>query len=161
MSTANTQRVIALFFAALTTGALMVNWIGLARAMVRMSSASAYTEFHQATNRTFVPYMPVVVIGAVLGGVILAALSPRMWSLPGQLAMLGALCYAATVPVTLSTDARINRQIAGWSIQNPPGDWRAIRARWVRFHIVRTLISVPALVFYLHSSLVEASAQVN
>ena len=105
--------------------------------------------------------MPVVVIGALLGGAILAALSPGVWSLPGQLAVSGALCYAATLPLTLSTDARINNQIAGWSIRNPPDDWRAVRARWVRFHIIRTLISLPALVFYMYSSLAEASAKVD
>ena len=44
----------------------MVNWIGLGRAMSRLS-ASTYVEFHQATNHTFDPYMPIVVMGAVLG----------------------------------------------------------------------------------------------
>jgi hypothetical protein len=53
-------------FAALATGALMVNWIGLGRAMSRLS-VSTYVEFHQATNRTFNPYMPIVVVGALLG----------------------------------------------------------------------------------------------
>jgi hypothetical protein len=53
--------LVAILLAALATGGLMVNWIGLARAMARVSSASGYTEFHQATNRTFQPYMPIVV----------------------------------------------------------------------------------------------------
>jgi hypothetical protein len=44
-------RLFALLLAALMTGALMVNWIGLARAIAQMVSAAAYTEFHQATNR--------------------------------------------------------------------------------------------------------------
>ena len=35
-------------------------------------SASTYVEFHQATNHTFEPYMPIVVNGAILGGVVLA-----------------------------------------------------------------------------------------
>jgi hypothetical protein len=39
-------------FAALATGGLMVNWIGLGRAMSRLS-VSTYVEFHQATNHTF------------------------------------------------------------------------------------------------------------
>jgi len=57
-------------FAALATGGLMVNWIGLGRAMSRLS-ASTYVEFHQATNHTFAPYMPIVVVGAILGGIVL------------------------------------------------------------------------------------------
>ena len=39
----------------------------------------------------------------------------------------------------LYQDVRINRQIARWSVQKRPDDWTHSRARWVRFHIVRTL----------------------
>src|SRR4029077_17139613 len=60
--------LIVLLFAALATGGLMVNWIGLGRAISRLS-VSAYVEFHQHTNRTFEPYMPIVVIGALAGGI--------------------------------------------------------------------------------------------
>ena len=56
--------LIVLLSAALATGGLMVNWIGLGRAMSRVS-VSTYVEFHQATNRTFDPYMPIVVVGAI------------------------------------------------------------------------------------------------
>jgi hypothetical protein len=41
--------LIVLLFAALATGALIVNWIGLGRAMSRLS-VSAYIEFHQHTS---------------------------------------------------------------------------------------------------------------
>jgi hypothetical protein len=42
-------RLAALLLAALATSGLMVNWICLTRAMARISSAAACTEFHQAT----------------------------------------------------------------------------------------------------------------
>ena len=37
-------RLVILLLASLATGGLMANWVGLARAMARISSASAYTE---------------------------------------------------------------------------------------------------------------------
>jgi len=141
--------------ASLATGGLMVNWIGLARAMARMSSASAYTEFHQATNHTFDPYMRIIMIGALLGGIVLAAISPGILSAAGTLAVAGAICYACVIAVTLLTNLRINSLIAGWSIEAPPENWTIVRARWVRFHILRTLISVPALASYLLSVLLN------
>ena len=64
-------QLVVVFFAALATGGLMVNWIGLGRAMSRLS-VSTYVEFHQATNHTFDPYMPIVVVGALLGGIVVA-----------------------------------------------------------------------------------------
>jgi uncharacterized membrane protein len=146
--------LIVLLFAALATGGLMVNWIGLGRAMARLP-VSTYVEFHQATNHTFVPYMPIVVVGALLGGVVLAFLSPGIRSLSGELAIAGSICYAAVLAISLSTDVPINKQIARWSVQSPPDDWALIRARWIRFHIVRTLVSLPALAFYLLACLVS------
>ena len=143
-------RLLVLLLAALATGALMVNWIGLARAMARLSSP-AYVEFHQATNDTFDPYMPVVVVGAALGGIVLAALPPGLTSLSGRLALLGAFCYAAILVISLATGVRMNRQIAGWPIAHPPENWMKVRLRWIRFHILRTLVSVPALLGYLAS----------
>jgi len=141
-------------FAALATGALMVNWIGLARAMSRLSRSS-YVEFHQATNHTFNPYMPIVVVGAMLGGIVLAIPFQGIHSLSGELAIAGSVCYVAVLAIALSTDVRINKQIAHWSVQSPPDDWAPIRARWVRFHIVRTLFSLPGLACYILACLVS------
>ena len=142
------------FFAALATGGLLVNWIGLGRAMSRLS-VSAYVEFHQATNHTFDPYMPIVVVGALLGGIVLAMLSPGLHSFSGELAIAGSICYVAVLAVALSTNVRINKQIAHWSLQRPPDDWTTIRARWIRFHIVRTLFSLPGLACYILACLVN------
>ena len=135
-------------FAALSTGGLMVNWIGLGRAMSRLS-ASTYVEFHQATNHTFDPYMPIVVVGASLGGIVLAILSPGIHSLSGELAIAGSVCYVAVLAIALSTNVRINKQIERWSVQRPPNDWISIRASWVRFHIIRSLFSLPGLACYI------------
>jgi hypothetical protein len=146
--------LIVLLFAALATGGLLVNWIGLGRAMARLSG-STYVEFHQATNHTFNPYMPIVVVGAILGGIVLAILSPGIHSLSGALAMAGSACYVAVVAIALSTDVRINKQIARWSIESPPNDWKPIRARWIRFHILRTLFSLPGLACYILAALMS------
>ena len=145
-------RLIVLLLAALATGGLMVNWIGLARAMERLSSA-AYIEFHQATNRTFDPYMPIVVLGALFGGVALAAMAPGIHSASGRLAILGVLFYAAGLAISLSTNVPINKLVASWSLRNPPENWTTVRARWIRWHVARTLLSVPGLASYILSSL--------
>ena len=66
----------------------------------------------------------------------------------GQLSAFGAVCYAAVIAITVPTCLRINKQVARGSIENPPGDWAAVRARWIRFHVIRTLFSVPAFALY-------------
>ncbi|SFT10248.1 anthrone oxygenase family protein [Mucilaginibacter polytrichastri] len=149
-------QLITLFFAALATGGLMVNWIGLTRAMSHMSSATAYTEFHQATNLTFDPYMPAVILGAVLGSISLVMTSPlSSSSLSGFLLIGGSVCYIAVIAITIPTNLRMNKVIAAWSVQTPPANWTEVRARWIYFHIFRTLFSVPALICYILSVLLS------
>jgi hypothetical protein len=147
--------VIVLLFAALATGGLIVNWIGLGRAMARLP-VSAYVEFHQDTNHTFDPYMLIVMIGALAGGVALAVLY-GVHSIPGQLAVAGAACYALVIIIGVPTCVRINHQIESWSIQNPPAEWAQVRARWIRFHIIRTLFSVPAFAVYVVAAISSTS----
>jgi Domain of unknown function (DUF1772) len=147
--------LVVLLFAALATGGLVVNWIGLGRAMSQLS-VSAYVELHQHTNRTFDPYMPIVVVGALAGGVALAVMY-GVHSIPGQLAAAGAVCYALVIIIGVPTCVRINHQIASWSIQNPPREWAQTRARWIRFHVIRTLFSVPAFVVYVLAAMSNTS----
>jgi uncharacterized membrane protein len=142
----HTLDLIVLLIAALATGGLMVNWVGLARAMAPLSP-STYIEFHQSTNRTFDPYMPIVVIGAVAGGIALAVAS-GIHTASGRLSAVGVVCYVAVIAIGVPTCVRMNKQVARWSIGNPPGDWAAVRARWIRFHVIRTLFSVPAFALY-------------
>jgi uncharacterized membrane protein len=117
--------------------------------MSRLLSPSAYTELHQATNRTFDPYMPILVVSSLAGGVVLLILSPWVRSTAGWLAVMGFLRYAAVLAIGLPTCVRINKLVAHWSIQSPPSDWTLYRARWIRFHILRTLFSVPGLACYI------------
>ena len=146
--------LIVLLFAALPTGGLMVNWIGLGRAMSRLS-VSTYVEVHQATNNTFGPYMPLVLVGALLGGIVLPILPAGIHSLSSEFGIAGSVCYAAVLAIALSTDVRINKQIARWSVESPPDDWKPIRARWIQFHIFRTLFSLPGLACYVLACLVS------
>ncbi|MBV8834087.1 MAG: DUF1772 domain-containing protein [Acidobacteriaceae bacterium] len=142
----HTLELIVLLIAALATGGLMVNWVGLARAMAPLSP-STYIEFHQSTNRTFDPYIPIVVIGAIAGGIALAVAS-GIHTASGQLSAFGVVCYVAVIAIGVPTCVRMNKQVACWSIGNPPGDWAAVRTRWIRFHVIRTLFSVPAFALY-------------
>ena len=91
----------------------------------------------------------------VLHGLPSGAASDHADGAPGQLAVACFFCYAAVIAISLLTGVRMNQVIARWSIESPPDDWALIRARWIRFHILRTLISVPGLACYLLSGLLE------
>jgi hypothetical protein len=79
------------------------------------------------------------------------------YPLPGQVAAAGAVCYALVTIIGVPTCVRINHQIASWSIQNPPREWAQMRARWIRFHVIRTLFSVPAFAVYVLAAMSNTS----
>jgi hypothetical protein len=110
-------------------------------------SVSAYVEFHQHTNRTFDPYMPIVIIGGLAGGAALAVMY-GVHSIPGQLAAEGTVCYALVIIIGVPTCVRMNHQIASWSIQTRRANGPKC-VRDGRFHVIRTLFSVPGLTIYL------------
>jgi hypothetical protein len=76
-----------------------------------------------------------------------------MHSTAGQLALAGVLAYVAVMAIGLPTCVRINKMVGRWSIAMLPADLARYRARWIRFHILRTLFSVPAFAFYILSCL--------
>lgn len=47
--------------------------------------------------------------------------------------------FVAVIAIGVPTRVRINKQVACRSIANPPGDWATVRARWIHFHVIRTL----------------------
>jgi hypothetical protein len=48
--------------------------------------------------------MPIVVVGALLGGIVLAILSPGIHSLSSEFGIAGSVCYAAVLAIALSTE---------------------------------------------------------
>jgi Domain of unknown function (DUF1772) len=100
--------------------------------------------------------MPIVIIGALAGGVALAVMYGAH-SLPGRLAAAGAICYALVIIIGVLTCVRTDHQIESWTIQNPPREWAQIRARWLKFHIIRTLFSVPAFAVYVLAAISNTS----
>ena len=59
------------------------------------------------------PYMPIMVVGALLSGIVLALLSPGIDSLAGELATAESLCYVAVLVIALSgrADQQTNRAL--------------------------------------------------
>lgn len=59
-----------------------------------------------------------------------------------------AAVYAAGLAFSLATNVRINALIERWSVKNPRSEWVTVtvRRRWVRFHIVCTIVQMPGLV---------------
>ena len=60
---------------------------------------------------------------------------------------LASMLYDSLFHKLLRLPPEVRVYPAHGAIQNPPGEWAQMRARWLRFHVIRTLFSVPRLPF--------------
>jgi uncharacterized membrane protein len=135
--------VLVIVLSGLVAGSLVFTHVALNPAS-RKLWAAAYVAYHQAINRTADPFMPRLVKATALTGLALVfatrAQADDGWSF--ALLIAGVAGTAAVAALTIAYNVPINRQVATWSIEAPPQDWEAIRDRWNRVHVVRTVVSV-------------------
>ena len=111
-------RLVVVFFAALATGGLMVNWIGLGRAMSRLSVLAMLNSIKPPTTRAIPPCR------SWLWAQRWMALCSQLFlqgfiRFPGNWPLLGLSVMPQSWRLALPTNLRINKQVARWSVQSP------------------------------------------
>jgi uncharacterized membrane protein len=115
---------------------------------------STYTSVMQPINESVrnaafaVVFFGTVVVSAL--GVVAMSLRRELATRHGLLFLGGAVVYLiGTVAVTATVHVPMNEYIATWSVADPPADWVAVRARWARWNLVRTVAAGVSFVLYL------------
>lgn len=141
-----TAFLLVLVAAVLTTMLLGVHLFGplvLNRVMADMDAAT-----YIRVKQLFDEYAPRFAKPVMLGSIFttLAATIASLW-FEARVAVLCGIALIALVITLLSIvrgDLPINRMMAGWSPNNPPEEWRLVRARWERFFRFRTVSNAVA-----------------
>ena len=61
--------------------------------------------------------------------------------------LVGGLLLLAGIVVTVAIEVPMNKQVVTWDAQALPANFVAIRDRWLRFHVVRTVLGAVGFVF--------------
>lgn len=93
------------------------------------------------------PWYIVTVVLAVLATVLLRS------STAGVLTGVAAALFAATIAVSVTVLVPINNRVKTWSQGEHPPDWRSQVRRWDRWHLLRVLLCVAALVLLTTAAL--------
>ncbi len=117
-------------------------------------SADAYTTVMRPINESVRnPAFGVAFFGAIAVPVVGAAivLLRGYWtSQYGQLFLAGVTVYLiGTIAVTVMVHFPMNDDIATWSVESPPDDWAAVRARWALWNHVRTTAAIVSFALYI------------
>ena len=102
----------------------------------------SWTQRFQLENSLFTKTMPFALMAPLLALVACCVISSdgaRPWF------VAAAVMLAVVLVITMTANVPINNQVAKWQPGAAPASWQATRDRWLRFHILRTIIGVLSL----------------
>ncbi|MGM7699799.1 hypothetical protein [Microbacterium sp. A84] len=135
----------ALVLIALLLGVHLTGYFALNPAL-RMMDASVYIPVKRAIDLTAPRLAKPLMLSCL--AVTAAALIAAAFTGAVIVVAADAVTLAALVLVLLAIlrgDLPINRGMASWSADEPPAEWRTIRARWERFFGLRVAANTLAL----------------
>jgi Domain of unknown function (DUF1772) len=136
----------AQFVNLLLTGVLTGNefgsWAGLHPALHELPQ-QAHVRSEQAVTRRYGQMMPTLMTGALVTFVPVLSLSSNRRSLSFLFGLVGMLCYATMLAITITGNIPINRR----TLELDPDtssreEFLELRARWDRLHTARNVLNL-------------------
>jgi hypothetical protein len=116
---------------------------GMSGYTARSLPSSSWLLRFQAEDRLFAKVMPPVMLGTLLPQVAACFLARGA---ARRLFGAAAVLTVAVLFVTVTREVPLNHAFQTWTAQTTPVNWEALRDRWLRNHLVRTVLGVAAFV---------------
>ncbi|MDF5753660.1 DUF1772 domain-containing protein [Spongiactinospora sp. TRM90649] len=127
----------------LVAGVLFSHAIGVWPAM-RALAADRYVAFHKLIGRAYDPLMPITVMAATAGDVVLAVYAADQ---PTRVLFIASAAFlVASGVVSQTRNVPINRRVKSLDPTALPPDWVDERGKWEKWNFVRTAFAVLALI---------------
>jgi uncharacterized membrane protein len=155
--TTNVVRLLLLVMVGLLVGTMFGIWAGYNPANL---SATIYVEQQQNAIRSLNTLLPVMGAICIVLAVTLAVLAkgdPRS----RYLLVGAALLMVVAAVVTRFGNQPINSIVMSWSPQSPPAGWAQLRDQWWRWHVVRSVFGIGALLLTAMAILVSKARLVE
>lgn len=131
--------IVALLGSGLTAGVLFAVALSVLPALFAMPM-DRYIETHRLLGRNWDPTMPVIVLTSTAVDVALAVLTDKT-----ALFAIGAVLLLAVSGVSHLCNVPINRRVKALDTSSIPPEWPDPRPLWRRFHTLRTVLAILAL----------------
>ncbi len=112
-----------------------------------------FLEIVDRMNRNMAPVMTVLMPGTMLSIIPLLLLSYHRRPMVFYLSMAAFLLFLVSLLVTVVVEVPIVQRIVTWTPSTLPENWRQVRDRWMRFHVIRVIAGVASLIFLVVAAL--------
>ena len=146
-------QLVGILLVALVVGVYWGPWVALTRSLSRLD-VEVFLPVVKLLNANLAGLMTALVPLALVGQVGMLAVDHSRGPLPFTLAAVALLLFIVTVVVTVLTEVPIVKRVVTWEVETVPSNWRALRDRWLSFHLLRVIPGVVALGLYVIAALV-------
>ena len=131
-----TLELISILIAAFVGGMFWGPWLGLTRSM-NTFAPDVLIAIVQRMNRNMSAVMTPMLPIALLAMIPVLIASGMVQSAVFATTLAGFALFLVTLLVTMFIEVPIVKQIASWTAETLPDDWRRLRDCWGAFHVVR------------------------
>ncbi|GHO97502.1 hypothetical protein KSF_075500 [Reticulibacter mediterranei] len=141
-----TLRFLSLICAALVLGLTLTHDLEIAGKHM-LSGANWLTVQHTFYGGFAIVGGSAEVLGLLSTGLLAFLLRGQGTTL--RVTLIAALCFAGMLVLFTFGNHPLNQQIASWTPETLPRDWRVVRDAWDRFHAASSVLSVLSFVCLL------------
>lgn len=137
-----TFEVVDIVLAALVAGVFWGPWVGLTRSIADFEPAT-FLVIGRRLNANLGPLMTVLMPLTLLA--IVPTLVLSFGTLTFALTSAGLVSFVVAIVVTVVIEVPIAEQVKSWTPTSLPENWRGLRDRWARVHVVRVAAGIAGL----------------
>ena len=141
-------RFINLLAAGLQAGILVAVIAAVMPAMLSLPDGTAL-RFKQTFDPLVDRVNPGAVMVALVTGILILIVADDLTTTAKVFTVIGIIGMAGVAATSLGINMPINRQMAKWSLDAPPDEFRPLIERWQKSHAVRTLSGLTGFVGFL------------
>ena len=124
---------------------------------MRTFSPDVFLAIVDRMNRNMAPVMTVLMPATLLSIVPVLILSYRSQPLIFYLNATAVALFIVALLVTILVEVPIVEEIVTWTVSTLPPDWRSLRDRWMKFHVIRVIAGLASLVLLLVGAIFHES----
>lgn len=147
-----TWQLLSIIFSALVAGMFYGPWAALSRSM-KTFTPEVFLAIVDRMNRNMAPIMTVLMPANLLSIIPVLLLSYREHPRIFYLNAIAFALFVIALIVTVFIEVPIVEQIVTWTVSTLPGNWKELRDRWIKFHVIRVVAGLAGLVLLVSGAI--------
>ena len=136
--TSRILELLSILLAALVSGVFWGPWLAVSRSMSTFTPVVFLALVHRM-DRNLGSVMGILMPVALVSMAAVLVDSYRARPETFYLTLSALVLFLMTLLVTALVEVPIVEKIRDWTVSTMPTDWRKLRDRWVRFHLLRVV----------------------